>query len=116
MPAARRNTCACRSPTSARCKVPDELTDEQVLFLSDIFPTGYMAAENCNIQPGDTVAVWGCGPVGQFAIKSACLLGAERVIAIDRDAASGCGWRADSGKAETIDFERSDVFDALQAT
>ena len=60
------------------------LTDEQVLFLSDIFPTGYMAAENCNIQPGDTVAVWGCGPVGQFAIKSAYMLGAERVIAIDR--------------------------------
>src|SRR3977135_2207681 len=65
-------------------KVPDSLTDEQVLFLSDIFPTGYMAAENCNIKPGDTVAVWGCGPVGQFAIRSAFLLGAERVIAIDR--------------------------------
>ncbi len=65
-------------------KVPENLSDEQVLFLSDIFPTGYMAAENCNIQPGDTVAVWGCGPVGQFAIRSAFLLGAERVIAIDR--------------------------------
>ncbi|HXF62450.1 MAG TPA: zinc-dependent alcohol dehydrogenase [Caldilineaceae bacterium] len=65
-------------------KAPDSLTDEQVLFLTDIFPTGYMAAENCNIQPGDTIAVWGCGPVGQFAIKSAYLLGAERVIAIDR--------------------------------
>ena len=65
-------------------KVPDALTDEQVLFLSDIFPTGYMAAENCNIRRGDTVAVWGCGPVGQFAIRSAYLLGAERVIAIDR--------------------------------
>lgn len=65
-------------------KVSDNLSDEQVLFLSDIFPTGYMAAENCNIQPGDTVAVWGCGPVGQFAIASALLLGAERVIAIDR--------------------------------
>ena len=65
-------------------KVPDSLSDEQVLFLSDIFPTGYMAAENCGIRPGDTVAVWGCGPVGQFAIKSAYLLGAERVIAIDR--------------------------------
>src|SRR5688572_13362436 len=64
-------------------KIPDELPDEQVLFLSDIFPTGYMAAENCNIQPGDTVAVWGCGPVGQFAIRSAYLLGAERVICID---------------------------------
>ncbi|HEY0995220.1 MAG TPA: zinc-dependent alcohol dehydrogenase [Gemmatimonadaceae bacterium] len=65
-------------------KVPDDLTDEQVLFLSDILPTGYMAAEMANIQPGDTVAVWGCGPVGQFAIASAYLLGASRVIAIDR--------------------------------
>jgi threonine dehydrogenase-like Zn-dependent dehydrogenase len=65
-------------------KIPDHLTDEQVLFLSDIFPTGYMAAENCNIRPGQTIAVWGCGPVGQFAIQSAYLLGAERVIAIDR--------------------------------
>ncbi len=64
-------------------KVPESLSDEQVLFLSDIFPTGYMAAENCNIQPGQVVAVLGCGPVGQFAIQSAFLLGAERVIAID---------------------------------
>lgn len=64
-------------------KIPDGIPDEKVIFLSDIFPTGYMAAENCNIQPGDTVAVWGCGPVGQFAIRSAFLLGAERVIAID---------------------------------
>ncbi|HEY9763423.1 MAG TPA: zinc-dependent alcohol dehydrogenase [Trichocoleus sp.] len=65
-------------------KIPDGLTDEQVLFLTDVFPTGYMAAENCDIQPGETVAVWGCGPVGQFAIRSAFMLGAERVIAIDR--------------------------------
>jgi threonine dehydrogenase-like Zn-dependent dehydrogenase len=65
-------------------KVPEGLTDEQVLFLSDILPTGYMGAEMCGIEPGDTVAVWGCGPVGQFAIASAYLLGAERVIAIDR--------------------------------
>ena len=65
-------------------KVPDGLTDEQVLFLSDILPTGYMGAEMCDIKPGDTVAVWGCGPVGQFAIASAYMLGAERVIAIDR--------------------------------
>ena len=65
-------------------KIENGFSDEQVLFLSDIFPTGYMAAENCNIQPGDTVAVWGCGPVGQFAIRSAFLLGAERVLAIDR--------------------------------
>jgi len=64
-------------------KVPDGLDDEQVLFLTDIFPTGYQAAEQCDIQPGDTVAVWGCGPVGQFAIASAKMLGAERVIAID---------------------------------
>ncbi len=64
-------------------KVPRELTDEQVLFLSDIFPTGYMAAENCNIRDGDIVAIWGCGPVGQFAIRSARMFGAGRVIAID---------------------------------
>lgn len=64
--------------------IPESVTDEQALFLTDIFPTGYQAAENCAIQPGDTVAIWGCGPVGQFAIKSAYLLGAERVIAIDR--------------------------------
>jgi threonine dehydrogenase-like Zn-dependent dehydrogenase len=64
-------------------KIPEGVPDEKVIFLSDIFPTGYMAAENCNIQPGDTVAVWGCGPVGQFAIRSAFLLGAEQVIAID---------------------------------
>jgi threonine dehydrogenase-like Zn-dependent dehydrogenase len=64
-------------------KVPQGLSDEQVLFLSDIFPTGFMAADFCNLKGGETVAVWGCGPVGQFAIKSAFLLGAERVIAID---------------------------------
>ncbi len=65
-------------------KVPEGVSDERVLFLSDIFPTGYMAAENCNIQNGDTIAIWGCGPVAQFAIRSAFLLGAHRVIAIDR--------------------------------
>ncbi len=65
-------------------KIPGHLTDEQVLFLTDIFPTGYMAADNCNIHGGDTIAVWGCGPVGLFAIKSAFLLGAQKVIAIDR--------------------------------
>jgi threonine dehydrogenase-like Zn-dependent dehydrogenase len=65
-------------------KIENGLADEQVLFLTDVFPTGWMAAENCGIQPGDTVAVWGCGPVGQFAVRSAFLLGAERVIAIDR--------------------------------
>src|SRR5579883_1686099 len=65
-------------------KIPVGIPDEKVVFLSDIFPTGYMAAENCDIQKGDTVAIWGCGPVGQFAIRSAFMLGAERVIAIDR--------------------------------
>ena len=65
-------------------KVPDGLTDEQVLFLGDIFPTGWQAAVQCDIQPTDTVAIWGCGPVGQFAIRSAVLLGAKQVIAIDR--------------------------------
>jgi threonine dehydrogenase-like Zn-dependent dehydrogenase len=65
-------------------KVPEGMDDEKVLFLSDVFPTGYMAAENCDIQPGSTVAVWGCGPVGLFAIRSAFMLGAAQVIAIDR--------------------------------
>jgi threonine dehydrogenase-like Zn-dependent dehydrogenase len=65
-------------------KVPEGMTDDQALFLSDILPTGYMGAEMCGIKPGDTVAVWGCGPVGQFAIASAYLLGAEKVIGIDR--------------------------------
>jgi threonine dehydrogenase-like Zn-dependent dehydrogenase len=64
-------------------KVPDSLDDEQVLFLSDIFPTAYQAAENCNIKPGDVVAIWGCGPVGLLAIKCAYMLGAARIIAID---------------------------------
>ena len=63
--------------------VPDGLEDERVLFLSDILPTGWMAAENCEIEPGDTIAIWGCGPVGQFAVQSAFILGAHRVIAID---------------------------------
>jgi threonine dehydrogenase-like Zn-dependent dehydrogenase len=93
-------------------KVPDDLPDEKVLFLSDIFPTGYMAAENANIQPGDTVAVWGCGPVGLFTIQSAWLLGAARVIAIDhyperlRVARERCD-------AETLNFDNADVLDAL---
>src|SRR5690606_15521157 len=65
-------------------KVPDGLSDEQVLFLTDILPTAYMGAEMCGIRPGDVVAVWGCGPVGQLAIACARMLGAERVIAIDR--------------------------------
>src|SRR4030095_5634695 len=92
-------------------KIPNGLTDEQVLFLSDIFPTGYMAAENCNIQPGDTVAVWGCGPVGQFAIRSAFLLGAERVFAIDRFPERL--HMAEEGHAETINYEVVGVYDTL---
>lgn len=87
-------------------KIPDGLRDEQVLFLSDIFPTGYMAAENCDIQPGDTIAVWGCGPVGQFAIRSAFLLGAERVIAIDR--APERLQLAARAKAEAINTDETD--------
>jgi threonine dehydrogenase-like Zn-dependent dehydrogenase len=94
-------------------KVPDHLSDEQVLFLSDIFPTGYMAAENCQIQKGDTVAVWGCGPVGQFAIKSAYLLGADRVIAIDNNL-DRLTMAASEGKAHTINFAEEDVFDKLK--
>ena len=93
-------------------RIPDELSDEQVLFLSDIFPTGYMAAENCNIQPGDTVAVWGCGPVGQFAINSAYLLGAERVIAIDHVPAR-LRMAADESKAETLNFDDEHIYDKL---
>ncbi len=93
-------------------KVPEGLTDEQVLFLSDIFPTGYMGAEMCNIQPGDTIAVWGCGPVGQFAIKSAYLLGAERVIGIDRFPERLRMAREKAG-AETLNYEETDVRDAL---
>ena len=94
-------------------KVPDSLDDEQVLFLSDIFPTGYMAAEACNIQPGDTIAVWGCGPVGQFAIKSAYLLGAERVIAIDRFPYR-LDWARERAGAETINYAEVDVFETLE--
>ncbi len=87
-------------------KVPEELTDEQVLFLSDIFPTGYMAAENCDIEKGDVVAIWGCGPVGQFAIRSAFLLGAERVIAIDLVPERLL--MAESGGAETLNLDTTD--------
>jgi threonine dehydrogenase-like Zn-dependent dehydrogenase len=92
-------------------KIPDGLTDEQVVFLSDIFPTGYMGAENCNIRPGDTVAIWGCGPVGQFAIRSAFMLGAGRVIAIDK--VSERLELARAAGAETLNFDEVDVLDAL---
>lgn len=86
--------------------VPPHLTDEKVLFLSDILPTGYMAAENCNIQRGDTVAVWGAGPVGQMAIRSAFLLGAERVLAIDHY--PGRLKMAEAAGAECINFDSAD--------
>jgi threonine dehydrogenase-like Zn-dependent dehydrogenase len=93
-------------------KVPDGLPDEKVLFLTDIFPTGYMAAENCDIEPGDTVAVWGCGPVGQFAIASCFMLGAERVIAIDRIPERLA--MAQSLGAELINYEEMDAGVALK--
>jgi len=93
-------------------KIPAELTDEQVLFLTDVFPTGYMAAENCNIQPGDTVAIWGCGPVGQFAIRSAFLLGAERVIAIDL--VPERLQMAKDGGAEVLNIAEVEVGEALK--
>ena len=83
-------------------KIPDGIPDEKVLFLSDIFPTGYMAAENAEIEPGDTVAVWGCGPVGQFAIRSAWMLGAGRVIAIDRVAERLRDGRARQGRDDQL--------------
>ncbi|MCA9108996.1 MAG: glutathione-dependent formaldehyde dehydrogenase [Planctomycetaceae bacterium] len=94
-------------------KVPDHLSDEKALFLSDIFPTGYMAAENCEIEPGDTVAVWGCGPVAQFAIQSAWMLGAERVIAIDQ-VPERLTMAHDQSRAEVINFSQDDVYETLQ--
>jgi threonine dehydrogenase-like Zn-dependent dehydrogenase len=96
-------------------KVPDELPDEKVLFLTDIFPTGYMAAEQADIEPGDTVAVWGCGPVGQFSIQSAWLFGAGRVIAIDC-VPERLEMASRLGRAEVIDFINvsDSVYDRLQ--
>ncbi|MCA1618740.1 MAG: glutathione-dependent formaldehyde dehydrogenase [Acidobacteria bacterium] len=93
-------------------KVPEGLSDEQVLFLSDIFPTGFMGAEMCDIQPGDTVAVWGCGPVGQFAMASAYLLGAERVVGIDRFP-ERLRMAREGAKADTINYEEANVYETL---
>jgi threonine dehydrogenase-like Zn-dependent dehydrogenase len=93
-------------------KIPENLRDDQVLFLSDIFPTGFMAAENCNIQPGDIIAVWGCGPVGQFAIRSAYMLGAERVIALDHIPERLA--MARQANAETLDFDDESVIEKLK--
>jgi threonine dehydrogenase-like Zn-dependent dehydrogenase len=94
-------------------KVPEHLSDEQVLFLTDILPTGYQAAEFCAIKPGDTVAVWGCGPVGQFAIRSAYMLGAERVIAIDR-VPERLELARSYGKADVLNYEEDTVLEALR--
>jgi threonine dehydrogenase-like Zn-dependent dehydrogenase len=95
-------------------KVPEDLDDHQLVFLSDIFPTGYMAAEQCNIQPDDTVAVWGCGPVGQFTIRSAMLLGAGQVVAIDDKAKvpERMQMARDAG-AITIDMHDEFVYERL---
>jgi threonine dehydrogenase-like Zn-dependent dehydrogenase len=94
-------------------KIDNGFTDEQVLFLSDIFPTGYMGAEMCDIKPGDVIAVWGCGPVGQFAMKSAFMLGAGRVIGIDR-----FDYRLKMAReavgAEIINYEEVNVLEALK--
>ena len=105
---APRVPCADVGPV----KIPDGLPDEKVVFLSDIFPTGYMAAEQAHIEPGDAVAVWGCGPVAQFAICSAWMLGAGRVIAVDRLLERL--EMARRGKTETSNFEEEDVYDALK--
>jgi len=94
-------------------KVPSTLTDEQVLFLTDVFPTGWMGAEMCGISEGDTIAVWGAGPVGQFAAASAFLLGAHRVIVIDRLDDRLAVVRRNT-RAETLNYERDDVRDSLK--
>jgi threonine dehydrogenase-like Zn-dependent dehydrogenase len=94
-------------------KIPDGLDDEKVLFLSDIFPTGWMAALNCDIKPGDTVAVWGCGPVGQMCIQSAWLQGAGRVVAFDH-VPERLEMAKTHGKAEAFNFMETDVYDELQ--
>lgn len=94
-------------------KVPDNLSDDQVLFLSDIFPTGYMSAENCDIQEGDTVAVWGAGPVGQFAVKSAYMLGAEQVVLIDHYEDRLALAQQNNPGLETINFDKEEVYDRL---
>jgi threonine dehydrogenase-like Zn-dependent dehydrogenase len=94
-------------------RIENGFSDEQILFLSDIFPTGYMAAENCHIRPGDVIAVWGCGPVGQFAIRSAYMLGASRVIAIDT-IPERLRMARETGKAETLDYASDDILEELR--
>lgn len=95
-------------------KIPNHIEDEKVVFLSDIFPTGYQAAENCNIQEGDIVAIWGAGPVGQFAIKSAFLLGASKVIVIDHYEDRLELARAENENVETINFDDTEVYEKLK--
>ncbi|HLX28537.1 MAG TPA: zinc-dependent alcohol dehydrogenase [Casimicrobiaceae bacterium] len=95
-------------------KVPPGISDEQALFLSDVLPTGYMAAEMCDIEAGDTIAVWGCGPVGQFAIASAKLLGAEQIVAIDRVPERLAMATNRAGATDAIDYEKQDVLDMLK--
>jgi threonine dehydrogenase-like Zn-dependent dehydrogenase len=94
-------------------KVPGHLSDEQVLFLSDIFPTGYMGAEMCDLRPGAVVAVWGAGPVGLFAMASARLLGAERIIAIDRYQRRLERATSKAGATDAINYEEADVYETL---
>lgn len=94
-------------------KVPSDLPDEMILPISDAFPTGYMGADFCNIQPGDTIAVWGAGPVGLFAMKSARLLGAEKVIAIDR-IPERLQLAREFAQADTIHYEEVDAGEALK--
>ena len=109
--AARPNICASPSPTAPISRRRTSLTDEQLLFLGDIFPTGWQAAVQCDIQRTDVVAIWGAGPVGQMAIRSAILLGAKTVIAIDR-LPERLSMAAAAG-AETINFEDESVLERL---
>jgi threonine dehydrogenase-like Zn-dependent dehydrogenase len=95
-------------------KVPDGLSDEKALFLSDILPTGYMGADLCGIERGDVIAVWGAGPVGQFAIAGARLLGAERIIAIDRFPSRLALAKNRAGATDVINYEETDVLEALE--
>ena len=104
--------CACPIADVGPIKVPKSLSDEQVLFLSDIFPTGWQAAVQCDIQPTDTVAIWGAGPVGQFCVRSAVLLGAKKVICIDR-LSDRLSMAKAGGADEIINFEHEDVFERL---
>src|SRR5205085_11152537 len=97
-------------------KIEDDLTDEQVLFLSDIFPTGWFGADLCDISGGEVVAVFGAGPVGQFAIASAVMLGAERVIAIDQYEHRLAMARNKAGATDTTNFaEDPDIVEQLKA-